>query len=186
MVLVSIGGVPSVSMIVDSGASCNAIDCQLWESLKQNKVTCVSSSHKKQLYPYGSKEPLKTAGCFTAKVAVEDAAVEAEFTVIEGKGQALLGRETATQLTVLSLCPKVCVNSLQEENLFQKYKSCFEGLLKDFQLNIAIDQHVKPVVRSMRRVPCSLRDKLEKTFDELVELDVIEKAEGPTPCSCCS
>ena len=48
--------------------------------------------------------------------------------------------------------------------------------MKDFQLNIAIDQHVKPVVRSMRRVPCSLRDRLEKTFDELVELDVIEKA----------
>ena len=31
MVLVSIEGVPSVSMIVDSGASCNVIDRQLWE-----------------------------------------------------------------------------------------------------------------------------------------------------------
>ena len=38
MVLVSIGGVRNVSMIVDSGASCNVIDHQLWESLKQNKV----------------------------------------------------------------------------------------------------------------------------------------------------
>ena len=36
MVLVSIGGVPNVSMIVDSGASCNVIDCQSWESLRQN------------------------------------------------------------------------------------------------------------------------------------------------------
>ncbi|CAH3132405.1 unnamed protein product [Porites lobata] len=44
---------------VDSGASCNVIDRQLWESLKQNKVKCVSLSHKKQQYPYGSKEPLK-------------------------------------------------------------------------------------------------------------------------------
>ena len=33
----------------------------------------------------------------------------------------------------------------------------------------------------MRRVPFSLRDKLEKTFDELVDRDVIEKAKGPTP-----
>lgn len=182
MVLVSIEGVPSVSMIVDSGASCNVIDRQLWESLKQNKVKCVSSSHKKQLYPYGSKEPLKTAGCFTAKTTVEDVAVEAEFAVIEGKGQALLGRETATQLKVLSLCPSVCVNSLQAEDLFQKYK-CFEGLgkLKDFQLDISIDPRVKPVVQSMRRVPFSLRDKLEKKFNELVDLDVIEKAKGPTP-----
>lgn len=38
MVLVSIGGVHNVSMIVDSSASCNVIDCQLWKSLKQNKV----------------------------------------------------------------------------------------------------------------------------------------------------
>ena len=90
-------------------------------------MKCISSGHKKQLYPYGSKEPLKTAGCFTAKVAVEDVAVEADITVIEGKNQALLGRETATQLKVLSLTPNVCVNSLQEENLCQKYKSCFEA-----------------------------------------------------------
>lgn len=75
-------------LIVDSGASCNVIDRQMWESLKQNIVKCFSSSDKKQLYPYGSKEPLKTAGCFTAKVAVEGVAVEAEFTVIEDKGQA--------------------------------------------------------------------------------------------------
>ena len=46
MVLVSIGGVSSVSMIVDSGASCNAIDCQLWESLKQKKVTCFFKSQE--------------------------------------------------------------------------------------------------------------------------------------------
>ena len=59
--------------------------------------------------PYGSKEPLKMAGCFTAKVAVEDVVVEAEFKVIEGKGQALLGSEAATQLKVLSLSPNTCV-----------------------------------------------------------------------------
>ena len=146
-------------------------------------MKCVSSSHINQLYPYGSKEPLKTAGCYTAKVAVEDVAVEAEFNVIEGKGQALLGRETATQLKVLSLSPNLCVNSSEEKNIFQKYKSCFEGLekLKDFQLNIPIDPCVKPVVQSMRRVPFSLRDKLEKKLNELVDLDVIEKAKGTNP-----
>ena len=65
-----------MSMIVDSVASCNLTDRQLWESLKQNKEKCTSSRHKKQLYPYGSKEALKMAGCFTDKVAVEDVTVE--------------------------------------------------------------------------------------------------------------
>ena len=75
------------------------------------------------------------------------------------------------------------MNSLEEKNIFQRYKSCFEGLgkLKDFQLNIPIDPCVKPVVQSMHRVPFSLRDKLEKKLNELVDVDVIEKAEGPTP-----
>ena len=77
---------------------------------------------------------------------------------------------------------KRSVISLQD-NLFKKHKSCFEGLgtLKGFQLNIPIDPRVKPVVQSMRRVPVSLRGMLEKKLDELVDLDVIEKAEGPTP-----
>lgn len=93
---------------------------------------------------------------------MEDVAVEAEFTVIEGKGQALLGRDALLR----SLSPNVCVNSLQEKNLFQKYKSRFEGLgkFKDSPLNIPIDPRVKPVVQSMCRVPFSLRDKLEKSL----------------------
>ena len=33
----------------------------------------------------------------------------------------------------------------------------------------------------MRRLPFSLRDKLGQKLDEFVSLDVIEKAEGPTP-----
>ena len=53
--------------------------------------------------------------------------------------------------------------------------------MKDFQLNIPIDPHVKPVVQFMRRVPFSLRDTLEKKLDELVNLGVIEKAEKATP-----
>ena len=55
-----------------------------------------------------------------------------------GKGQALLGRETATQMNVLCLGEEVSVNVLKQEDIFDKYKSCFEGpgKLKDFQLDI--------------------------------------------------
>ncbi|XP_068692945.1 uncharacterized protein [Montipora foliosa] len=183
MVQVNVGGVPNVAMMVDSGASCNVIGRKLWEELKQNKVKCVSMKSNKKLYPYGSAEPFKTAGCFVATVTVPNVTVEAEFTIIEGKGQALLGRETATQLNVLCLGEEVRVNVLKEEDIFDKYKSCFEGLakLKDFQLDIPIYQNVKPVAQPMRRLPFSIRDKLEQKLNELVDLDVIERAEGLTP-----
>ena len=58
MVLVNIGGVPSVSMIVECGASCNVIDRQLWESLKENKNT-LSSVESRLL---GHKFFVKSAG----------------------------------------------------------------------------------------------------------------------------
>ena len=101
------------------------IDRELWEELKQNKVKCVSMKSNKKLYPYGSAEPLKKAGCFVATVTLRNVTVEAEFTVIKGKGQALLGRETATQLNVSCLGEEVSVNALKQEDIFDKYKPCF-------------------------------------------------------------
>ena len=53
--------------------------------------------------------------------------------------------------------------------------------MKDFQLDIPIDRNVKPVAQPMRCVPFSMRDKLEQKLNELVDLDINERAEGPTP-----
>lgn len=64
--VLNIGGIPNVKFIIDSGASCNVIDRQLCETLKERKVKCVSSRCQKKLFAYGSTEPLKVAGSFTA------------------------------------------------------------------------------------------------------------------------
>lgn len=45
-------------------------------------------------------------------------------------------------------------------------------------MDISIDQNIKPVAQPMRLVPFSMRDKLEQKLNELVDLDVIERAEG--------
>ena len=52
--------------------------------------------------------------------------------------------------------------------------------MKDFQLDIPIDQSVNPAAQPMRRVQLSMRGKLEHKLNELVDIDVIEIAEGPT------
>ena len=44
---VKIRGV-QVTMIIDSGASCNVLDRNLWEYLKANKVRCASSKATKK------------------------------------------------------------------------------------------------------------------------------------------
>jgi hypothetical protein len=52
--------------------------------------------------------------------------------------------------------------------------------LKSFQLEIPIDPEVKPVIQPLRRIPFNLRDKVEKTLNELLDLDIIERVEEPS------
>ncbi|KAK3749040.1 hypothetical protein QZH41_005695 [Actinostola sp. cb2023] len=67
--------------------------------------------------------------------------------------------------------------------LIQRYPELFEdkiGQLKDYEVKLHIDPDVKPVAQPHRRVPFHLRAKVEE-INQLLDADVIEKVEGPTP-----
>ena len=57
-------------MTICSGASCNALDRNLWDYFKANEAQCVSIKATKKLYSHGSKQPLRVAGTFTADALV--------------------------------------------------------------------------------------------------------------------
>ena len=176
-ILTTIGGVSDIRMIVDSGASCNVIDSSLWEELKNRKVKCTSQKSDKKLYPYGSSQPLETLGSFIADIAVGNSTVKAEFIVIQGKGQALLGHLTATELGILNVAH---TNFLSERDLFAKYEKYFGGVgkLKNFKLKLHVDETVTAVAQPVRRIPFAMREKVEVKLQELLELDIIEPVEG--------
>lgn len=186
---VSIGGIQT-EVIIDSGATVNVIDRDLWEQLKQQKVKCQSQSKSssRKLYPYGSNKPLTVAGSFVTDVCTQNCCVSAEFFVVEESGQALLGYDTSTQLGVLQIQD---VNSIAavhtgsrdiKTEMLEKFPKVFEGLgkLKNFQLQIPIDESVHPVSQTVRRVPYHVRSKLDEKLDELENMDVIEKVRGPS------
>lgn len=119
-----------------------------------------------------------------AEICTRDRQITAEFVVIEGQGQPLLGKDSAEQLGVLKLGHEInTVKSQPDSDIVREFRDCFTGFgkLKDFQLNIPIDKTVRPVAQQVRRVPFQLRDKLENKLQELEELDIIERVEGPTP-----
>ncbi|KAK3092068.1 hypothetical protein FSP39_024885 [Pinctada imbricata] len=185
-VCVNIGGI-DLSAVIDSGATCNVMDRAQWEDLKRQNVICTSTKESKPLFAYGSKTPLPVAGSIKATVRANNCEIlDAEFIVIEGEGQCLLGRDTATKLNLLRLGPEVNAvsgeGSTGKHPVLTKYASAFTGLgkLKDFKLEVPIDRDVEPVVQPVRRIPFSLRDRLEQKLDELENLDIIEKATGPT------
>ncbi|XP_048729723.2 uncharacterized protein K02A2.6-like [Ostrea edulis] len=183
-IVVSVGNV-NLKMIIDSGASCNIMGRPLWEYLKRNHIKCVSTKSCRELFAYGSTEPLKVVGAFSATIEGNNKTIpNVEFVVIDGKGQALLGRETALKLSVLKLVHHVTEGAVctPNETIFEKYPECFTGVgkLKSFQLEIPIDPDVEPVIQPMRRTPFNLRDKLEKKLNELLDLDIIERVEEPS------
>ena len=139
-----IGGLP-VTMIINSGASCNVIGRNVWEYLTANKVACMSTKASKKLYAYGSNQPLQVAGMFTAEASVGESVLSGvQFVVIENEGHALLGREIAISLGVLKL--EAHVNSLEvstdgakgEAVILETFQGFSEGIgkLKDFQLKV--------------------------------------------------
>ncbi|XP_062570106.1 uncharacterized protein LOC134232175 [Saccostrea cucullata] len=157
---VTIGGVQT-DMIIDSGATCNLISRLEWERLKNFKMKCDSRKCTKKLFAYGSKTPLNVAGSFTAEISVGKTTHVAEFIVVEGGIQNLLGKDTALLLNVLRLGPELSeyVNSISRQDLLHQFRDVFSGLgkLKNFQLEIPIDNTVKPVAQSVRPVPFSIR-----------------------------
>jgi hypothetical protein len=78
--------------------------------------------------------------------------------------------------------------SIQEDtsNIFNvntKFPRLFNGIgkLKDFSVKLHIDRSVKPVANTHRRIPLHLRVPVEKELKHLVEMNIIEPVDGPTP-----
>ena len=136
-------GEVEVEMLIDSGATCYILDRQLWEFLKKNSIKCKCYFTEKKIYAYRSKEPLKLAGGFKAKVSFYDKVIDnVDFLVLEGEGEPILGIDTLTKLGIFKIEPEI--NNLVKDDstaeIVDRYKSLFKGIgkLKDFQLKIPI------------------------------------------------
>ncbi|KAK3108849.1 hypothetical protein FSP39_017183 [Pinctada imbricata] len=176
-ITVKVGGV-NINMLIDSGASCNIIDKQMWTNLKDKKIKCKSEKTVRKIDAYGNPKPLPILGVFYADVITRKRQKEnVEFIVIDGKGEALLGRKTATELGLLKIYTDDSVNTvyLTTTDLEGAYPEVFDGVgtLIDHQIKIHIDLGVKPVVQGLRRIPFSLkiRTKLPEIYGVDIETD---------------
>ena len=156
LVTLVVGGVELPDVLIDSGATCNLIGQQTWNMLKKKGIKCESRKTARELYAYGSTEPLPTLGKFTADVVLADnnsnTGCTADFVVIEGEGRTLLDRETAEVLNLLFIGPLQANNVTSgqlESDIRAKYKSLFSGvgLLKGYELKLHVDELVKPVAQ---------------------------------------
>ena len=172
-----------VNMIIDSGSSCNIIPEATFRKMPGLTLKCCNN----RVYAYASHNPLQVVGCCDVKMLVHGGGHVNTATVLVVKGDhaALLGRKTAEQLGVLrvGLAENVYTTDvLTKEKLREMYPQVFSGLgkLKNYQLELNIDESVKPVAQPIRRIPFSRREKVEEKLRELEDMDVIEKVDSPT------
>ena len=180
-----VGGVDLDNVLIDSGASCNLIDSETWNSLKLKHIECESKKSDKKLFAYGQKEPIEVIGTFVAEIACADSGEVCvdEFTVIRGTGRPLLGRSTAEKLKVLRVGPasgpQVCSVMAEgsDEDIREEYADILTGVgkLKDYQLKIHVNKNVTPVAQQVRRLPFGLRDRVDQKLDDLLDKDIIEE-----------
>ena len=152
-------------------------------------MKCESVRADKKLYTYASQTPLDVIGAFHCETAVGNNSVDAEFCLINGKGESLLGREIAMSLGVMKMGVQVAAVNTGSRTLVKFYKmnslQVFKGIgkLKGRTVQLHIDPDVKPVAQPIRRTPFSLRSKVEETIKKIVDLEIIEPVQGPTPCA---
>ena len=186
-----VGGVQLKNVLIDSGATCNIVDHATWESLKQKGVKCQSRKCEKKLFAYGQTKPIEVVGTFESELYCEKSGEKCvdEFTVVEGHGKALLGKDTAEKLNVLRVGPPSSPQaySITSEgnsvDIVKNFADVFSGVgkLKDYQLKLHINKDVKPVAQPVRRLPFGLREKVDQKLDELLKEDIIEEVpSGPT------
>ena len=95
----------------------------------------------------------------------------------------MIGFQTAESLGLV-----VITNAIRTDpetftsKLLAEYADLFQRIWKmeGVQIDLHVDRTVTPVAQPHRRIPFSVRPKLEAELEKLIRDDVIEKVEGPT------
>lgn len=153
--------------------------------MKVKKIKCKSEAAPidRKLYTYASRKPLPLKGRFTCEVLIGRGKAQAEFLVIKGKGVPLLCKDTAMKLGVLKIGVDIATVAEAKQTLKQQFPEVFSGIgkLKSKQVTLHVDPNVKPVAQPLRRTPFNLQERVEKKIRELLDCDIIEEVDGPTP-----
>ena len=92
-----------VNVIIDSGVTCNLMSEQVFENVSKGKLELLKTD--RNVYAYASQEPLKLSGKCMLNICVPDTqtSFKAEFFVMPGTADTLLGKSSSEELDVLKV-----------------------------------------------------------------------------------
>lgn len=175
-----VGGV-EIALLVDSGSPANIINAQTYEFLKRNNAHILNERNPDhedmKLKSFASDGNILFSSAFEAQIKIpgEDSGIWSHILVAPQGQTNLLSKSTAFALGVLKI--GYYVNSVSSENI--------PGSLSEFpkvpdvSLRIQIDESVQPIAQAARRFPIAMEADVENAIQELLQKNIIERAEGP-------
>ena len=184
-ITIKVAEVP-VQVTIDTGSSVNILNNEHFKKIKQQNPTINLQPTKTKVFAYGAKYPLYLLGQFTAEIEHNSKRVAGIFLVTKQNNTCLLSYNTSTDLGLLNI--NVNTISVDHPNpkiaqILQQHHKVFQGMgnLKNCEVTLEIDPTVTPVAQNSRRLPHSMRKKVNEKLQGMKEQDIIEKVDGITP-----
>ena len=156
---------------MDTGAHCNVISKQKYNQLSKAPL----HQSNARLVAFGGHQ-LNTCGKAAINCQHRGRQYCVEFEVVDQEVPSILGLKTCTEMKLVQR-----IDSL-DIDLLDQYSDVFEGLgcITDVTYHIKVDPTHPPVIHPPRRVPVTLRPKIQEELARMESLDVIEKVAKPT------
>ena len=180
-------GHTKVNILIDSGASVNLLNHSIYQRIQQNDNRIRLSKTNARIFAYGTSKPLNLAGEFEATVtSTFGTSRTAKFYVTQSKSKCILGYESSSSLGLISLNLNNITPDQRDpdvQQIINKHAKLFQGTgnLKDREVKLDIDPTVTPVAQPSRKIPHSLKSKVNKKLAEMRDEGIIEKVKGATP-----
>ena len=89
----------------------------------------------------------------------------------------MIGFQTAEDLGLLKVANTVQSEETITSNLLKEYADLFRGIgkMKGVKVDLHVDPAITPVAQAHRRIPFSVRPKLEAELEKLEADDIIER-----------
>ncbi|XP_042146045.1 uncharacterized protein K02A2.6-like [Ixodes scapularis] len=181
-----------ITFLIDTGASVSVIGTSTLNKL--GALTKLQQAGTR-IYAYGSDAPLPIIGKLSVTLKYRDSDTTEDVFVIEGTVKSLLSFAAANRLGLIQITYAIQGHSQKDArsngevppNLLETPLAAFPelcagvGKLKNLQVHLHIDKAIAPVAQPHRRIPFAVRSKVEEKISQLLALDIIEEATGPTP-----
>lgn len=172
-------------MLIDSGAPINTIAEASWQKIErdiereQAIIYDINFNCKRVVRAYAKNTPLEVIATFKAWIEIiecEKPKVFAEFFVVRGASQSLLGKFTAIEMKVLKLGIQVNVLQARSNGGSEIKKEDELAKVPNFRLKFDIDENITPKRRPYYRVPAALETSVNDRLGKMERQGIIEIA----------